>query len=92
MGISCVFLLELPPSLWALGLEYYNPWSDVPHSAFHLFDALIIIINFTILFLQGPAQELVGLLIILRLWRLIKLLGGVSNVIPRQPLHSTTLI
>jgi len=61
---------------WAFGLGYYNPWSEVEHSTFHLLDAFIIIMNFTILFLQGPAQELVGLLILLRLWRLVKLLGG----------------
>jgi hypothetical protein len=63
---------------WAFGLRYYNPWSEVQHSTFHLLDALIIVMNFTIIFLQGPAQEVVGLLVILRLWRLVKLLGGQS--------------
>ncbi|CAG7847407.1 SubName: Full=Uncharacterized protein {ECO:0000313/EMBL:CCA68166.1} [Serendipita indica DSM 11827] len=79
MVISVIFVLELPPTLWVFGFEYYNPWSDVPHSTFHLFDAFIILMNFTIIFLQGPAQEIVGLLVILRLWRLIKLLGGVAT-------------
>jgi hypothetical protein len=64
---------------WAFGLRYYNPWSEVEHSTFHLLDALIIVMNFTIIFLQGPAQEIVGLLVILRLWRLVKLLGGQSK-------------
>ena len=76
MAISVIFVLELPPHLWVFGIDYYNPWSDVQHSTFHLFDALIILMNFTILFLQGAAQEIVGLLVLLRLWRLIKLLGG----------------
>lgn len=78
-AISCIFLLEIPPSLYAFGFRYYNPWSDVHHSTFHFFDALIIILNFALLFLSGPAQELVALIVLLRLWRLIKLLGGVAS-------------
>lgn len=76
MAISCLFLLEIPAALFAFGPSYYNPWSDITHSTFHLIDAIIIIMNFTILFLQGPAQEVGELLILLRLWRLVKLLGG----------------
>ncbi|KAG8834165.1 hypothetical protein FRC17_009425 [Serendipita sp. 399] len=70
---------ELPPTLWVFGFDYYNPWSDVPHSTFHLLDAIIIITNFVLMFLQGPAQQIGELLILLRLWRLVKLLGGVAT-------------
>jgi hypothetical protein len=78
MFISCLFLLEIPSSLFAFGWRFYYPWSDEPHSTFHLLDALIIIMNFAILFLRGPGQEIGGLIVLLRLWRLVKLLGGKS--------------
>jgi voltage-gated hydrogen channel 1 len=79
MTISVLFLLELPPSLWAFGIDYYLPWSDVKHSTLHLLDAIIIIMNFAVLFIQGPAQDIFELLVLLRLWRMVKLLGGMYS-------------
>ncbi|KAJ7774717.1 hypothetical protein B0H16DRAFT_1303488 [Mycena metata] len=79
LGITAFFLLEIPCTLWALGPRFYNPWGRVPHAALHLFDAFIIITTFVLeVILKGKEQELAGLLIILRLWRLVKLVGGVS--------------
>lgn len=44
---------------------------------FHLFDAFVIITSFIMdVVLRGRERELAGLLILLRLWRLIKLVGG----------------
>lgn len=70
-------MLEIPLATWAFGLSFYNPFGDVIHAGFHLFDALIIIITLVLeIGLKGRERELAGLLIILRLWRLVKLVGG----------------
>ncbi|KAJ6596790.1 hypothetical protein DFH09DRAFT_904888 [Mycena vulgaris] len=79
LGITAFFLLEIPLTLWALGPRFYNPFGTVPHGALHAFDAFIIVTTFVLeVVLKGREQELAGLLIILRLWRLVKLVGGVS--------------
>lgn len=77
LAITTVFLIEIPLSTYAFGLQFYNPFGPVPHSVLHLFDAMIIVITFALeVFLKGREQELASLLIIFRLWRLIKLVGG----------------
>jgi len=77
--ITTFFLVEIPISLWAHGLRFYIPFAGFPHAAFHLFDAFIIITTFILEFvLKGREKELAGLLIILRLWRLVKLVGGIA--------------
>lgn len=44
---------------------------------FHLFDAFVIITSFIMdVALRGRERELAGLLVLLRLWRLVKLVGG----------------
>ncbi|KAJ6455680.1 hypothetical protein C8R45DRAFT_1035344 [Mycena sanguinolenta] len=79
LGITTFFLVEIPVTLWAIGWTFYNPWSGVPHASLHLFDAFIIVMTFVLeIVLKGREQELAGLLVILRLWRLVKLVGGVS--------------
>lgn len=75
--ITTLFLVEIPLTLWALGHEFYNPFGRIPHSSLHLFDAIIILTTFVLeVILRGKERELAGLLIILRLWRLLKLVGG----------------
>jgi hypothetical protein len=77
--ITTLFLIEIPLTLWSLGLEFYKPHGPVPHSSLHLFDAIIIVTTFVLeVVLRGRERELAGLLIILRLWRLLKLVGGVA--------------
>ncbi|KAG1803647.1 uncharacterized protein HD556DRAFT_1329371 [Suillus plorans] len=79
LAITTLFLIEIPVALWTFGVRFYNPFSDVPHSTLHLFDAAIIITTFILEFvLKGRQRELAGLLIILRLWRLVKLVGGIA--------------
>jgi len=83
LTITTLFLIEIPVTLWACGLSFYIPFSGVPHAALHLFDADIIITTFVLEFvLKGRERELAGLLIILRLWRLVKLVGGRSRLDP----------
>ena len=56
-----------------------NPFGPTPHAGLHAFDALVIVTTFTLeVALRGKEKELAGLLIILRLWRLVKLVGGVK--------------
>jgi len=77
--ITTLFLIEIPLSLWALGFQHLNPFGPAPHASLHLFDALVIVTTFTLeVTLRGKEQELAGLLVILRLWRLVKLVGGVA--------------
>jgi len=79
LAITTIFLIEIPVTLWALGFQHMNPFGPVPHASLHAFDAIIILTTFTLeVVLRGKEQELAGLLIILRLWRLIKLVGGVA--------------
>lgn len=50
-------------------------------SSLHFFDALVIVTTFVLeAVLRGKEQELVGLLILFRLWRLVKLVGGSSRL------------
>ena len=80
LGITTLFLIEIPVTLWAMGPKYYNPFGPFPHASLHLFDALVILGTFILEFvLRGRERELAGLLIILRLWRLVKLVGGASG-------------
>lgn len=75
--ITTLFLIEIPLTLWSLGFEFYNPYGPIPHASLHVFDALIIVTTFVLeVVLKGKERELAGLLIILRLWRLLKLVGG----------------
>ena len=79
--ITSLFLVEIPLSIWALGTKFYNPFGgEVPHAALHLFDAFVILTTFILeVVLRGRERELVSLLIILRLWRLVKLVGGTPH-------------
>ena len=75
--ITTLFLVEIPLTLWSLGFEFYNPRGPVTHATLHVFDAIIILTTFVLeVVLRGKERELAGLLIILRLWRLLKLVGG----------------
>lgn len=77
LAITSLFLAEIPVTLWAMGPKFYNPLGSVPHAGLHLFDSCIILTTFVLeIILRGREQELAGLLIVLRLWRLVKLVGG----------------
>ena len=77
IAITTLFLIEIPLTLWSLGPEFYKPQGRFPHASLHLFDAIVIVTTFVLeVILRGKERELAGLLIILRLWRLLKLVGG----------------
>ncbi|EIN07455.1 hypothetical protein PUNSTDRAFT_89783 [Punctularia strigosozonata HHB-11173 SS5] len=77
--ITLLFVLEIPLTVWALGWKNYWPFGPVPHASLHFFDGVIIITTFVLeVVLRGKERELAALLVILRLWRLVKLVGGVA--------------
>jgi len=77
LAIVSIFVIEVFFKLYAFGFSYF--WSSNPHGYLHLADAAIIVISFLLeIFLKGAEQELSSLLIIFRLWRLIKLTGTVA--------------
>lgn len=77
LAITTFFLIEIPLSVFAFGPGFYRPFGSYPHASLHFFDALIIMTTFILeVVLRGRERELASLLIILRLWRLVKLVGG----------------
>ncbi|KAK7043583.1 hypothetical protein VNI00_008194 [Paramarasmius palmivorus] len=79
LAITSFFLIEIPLALYAFGPHYYNPFADAPFGVLHVFDAIIIITTFILeVFLKGRERELASLLIVFRLWRLVKLVGGIA--------------
>ncbi|KAF9096121.1 hypothetical protein BGX29_003181 [Mortierella sp. GBA35] len=77
LAIISVFMIEILLKLFAFGPRYF--WRGTPHWILHLVDAFIILISFLLeIFLKGAEQELSGLLIVFRLWRVIKLTGTVA--------------
>jgi voltage-gated hydrogen channel 1 len=80
--ITTFFLIEIPITLYAIGPKYCNPFGEHPHASLHLFDWTVILVTFTLEFLlKGREREVAELLIVLRLWRLVKLIGGPSLLI-----------
>jgi len=78
--ITTLFLIEIPLTLWSIGSEFYNPYGRFPHAPLHIFDAIVIVTTFVLeVVLRGKERELAGLLVILRLWRLLKLVGGENS-------------
>ncbi|CAD6566234.1 MAG: hypothetical protein TREMPRED_002395 [Tremellales sp. Tagirdzhanova-0007] len=82
LAITCLFLIEIPLDFWAFGPRYFGislKYRAIPHAFLHAFDALVIIGTAVFeIVLRGRERELAGLLVLLRLWRLIKLVGGVA--------------
>jgi hypothetical protein len=77
LGITCAFLLEIVLSLFAFGPKFYNPFGGFPLAPLHLFDAIVIIATFVLeLVLRGKEEEFAALLIVLRFWRIVKLVEG----------------
>ncbi|CAG7563104.1 unnamed protein product [Fusarium equiseti] len=69
---SCLFMLELIASVWAFGWKYFNSW-------FHCFDAFIVIAGFiTDVALRGIIEEVASLIVVMRLWRVIKIIEEIS--------------
>ncbi|KAH9810110.1 putative ion transport protein [Teratosphaeria destructans] len=69
---SCLFMVELLASVWAFGWAYFGTW-------FHCFDAFVILAGFVIdVLLKGVLEEIGSLVIVLRLWRVFKIIEELS--------------
>ncbi|KAI1778382.1 hypothetical protein F4818DRAFT_299896 [Hypoxylon cercidicola] len=72
LSLSCVFLVELLLSVFSDGLSYFRSW-------LHSFDAFVIVVGFAIdLFEHNIAEEIASLVVILRLWRFVKIVDEFS--------------
>jgi voltage-gated hydrogen channel 1 len=84
LGITTLFLIEIPLAVWAFGFGFYNP-TVTRAGGWHILDATVIAGTFTLeVILRGKERELASLLILLRLWRLVKLVGGKPRPIVKQ--------
>jgi hypothetical protein len=71
---SCLFMLELIASVLSFGLNYFR-------SKFHIFDALVIVLAFILdVALRGVVEELGSLVVVLRLWRVFKIIEEMGEV------------
>ncbi|KAI8583917.1 hypothetical protein K450DRAFT_220585 [Umbelopsis ramanniana AG] len=76
-GITCLFLVEVLLTMVAFGPSYYSPGS--PHWIMHNLDAAVVITTFILeIILKGKEREVAGLLIVFRLWRIIKIMEAVA--------------
>ncbi|RGP59541.1 voltage-gated hydrogen channel 1 [Fusarium sporotrichioides] len=65
---SCLFVAELIACIWAFGWDYFNSW-------FHCFDAFIVVAGFiTDVALRGVIEEVASLIVVMRLWRVVKII------------------
>ncbi|MCJ1361618.1 hypothetical protein MMC16_000718 [Acarospora aff. strigata] len=65
---SCLFMTELLASIWAFGLPYFKAW-------FHCLDAAVIVAAFVIaICLGGVLEQVCSLIVVLRLWRVFKII------------------
>ncbi|KAI1389722.1 uncharacterized protein F4822DRAFT_399459 [Hypoxylon trugodes] len=72
LTLSSVFLVELLLSVFADGWGYFKSW-------FHSFDAFVIVAGFAVdLFEHNTAEEIASLIVILRLWRFVKIIDEFS--------------
>ncbi|KAF7729840.1 hypothetical protein EC973_003574 [Apophysomyces ossiformis] len=75
--ITSLFLLELVLCLIAFGPKYWLPGWE--HWKLHIFDLIVVGTTFSLeVLLRGKEREVVGLLIILRLWRVVKIIDAVA--------------
>lgn len=87
IAVLSIFLIELAVKLYAMRLEFFQHKLEI-------FDAIIIILSFTldIVFLDASivarsGASATGLLIVLRLWRVARVLNGVVLSVKTQAEH-----
>ncbi|KAG8456118.1 hypothetical protein GDO86_002062 [Hymenochirus boettgeri] len=73
ISVLTFFILEIAGKLYAFRLEFF-------HHKFEVFDAIIVVISFIIDIVYISREDIfnaVGLLILLRLWRVARIVNGV---------------
>ncbi|TGJ87015.1 hypothetical protein E0Z10_g1770 [Xylaria hypoxylon] len=72
LAMSCLFMVELALSVFADGIKFFSNW-------FHCLDAFVIVGSFTVDLLEhGIAEEIASLVVVLRLWRFVKIVQEFS--------------
>ncbi|KAF2967658.1 hypothetical protein GQX73_g5953 [Xylaria multiplex] len=72
LAMSCVFMVELALSVFADGIKFFSNW-------FHCLDAFVIVGSFAVDLLEhGIAEEIASLVVVLRLWRFVKIVQEFS--------------
>ena len=76
--ILSIFLLEIVLKLCCFGYQYYTK------HFLHAFDAMVIIVAFLITAIthQTEAEEIAGVLIVFRFWRVIRIIDAVAGKLP----------
>ncbi|CAO3607836.1 unnamed protein product [Cunninghamella blakesleeana] len=76
ISITCLFLLECILSFVAFGPRFYLPGTE--HYKLHIFDVIVVVSTFVLeVVLRGKDREVAGLLIMFRLWRVVKIMDAV---------------
>jgi len=69
---SCLFMFELGASIYAFGFGYFR-------STFHVVDATVIVAGFVLdVCLKGVLEEAGSIIVVLRLWRVFKIIEEFS--------------
>ncbi|GAB1192665.1 hypothetical protein APSETT444_001858 [Aspergillus pseudonomiae] len=70
---SCLFMLELMVTVLSFGTGYFS-------SKFHIFDAIVIVVAFGVdVALHGIEEEVGSLIVVLRLWRVFKIIEELES-------------
>ncbi|EDO34401.1 predicted protein [Nematostella vectensis] len=79
IAILSLFIIELIVKIYAMGMEFF-------HHKLEVFDGIVVIVSFAldIAFSGGNAAEGASLLIILRLWRVTRIVNGIILSVKMQ--------
>ncbi|GAA6037958.1 hypothetical protein JCM8097_009509 [Rhodosporidiobolus ruineniae] len=74
--VTSLFVVEVFLDLVAFGPSHFT---SKPHHWLHCFDAVVVIVAFVLeVVLRGPVERIASLLVVLRLWRVAKLLSALE--------------
>ncbi|KAL0482288.1 voltage-gated hydrogen channel [Acrasis kona] len=77
LGITCVFAIEVLLKFVAFGFHYFF---SANHWGLHLLDAIVVFASLGLeAGLHGKQREVAGLLILFRLWRIVKITASVAE-------------
>nr|XP_028685699.1 voltage-gated hydrogen channel 1 isoform X1 [Macaca mulatta]XP_028685700.1 voltage-gated hydrogen channel 1 isoform X1 [Macaca mulatta]XP_028685701.1 voltage-gated hydrogen channel 1 isoform X1 [Macaca mulatta] len=78
IAILALFMMEITFKLFVFRLEFF-------HHKFEILDAVVVVVSFVldvVLLFQEHEFEALGLLILLRLWRVARIINGTSRALP----------
>ena len=79
LSIVSLFVVELTLKVYCFGIQYFT------RAKVHIFDALVVLITFTLMLcLHDEEEDVASLLILLRFWRVIRVIDAVAVGIGHQ--------